>query len=160
MNATSSSAKSEALDMLRKFLRPGSTVYTVLRSVARSGMSRVIDLYTFDDGRKVYLTGYVSKVLGMTRTDDGIRVNGCGSDAGFDTVYALARTMFRDGFDCCGKSCQSNDHSNLWHDKAEGRIPAGTCCDHLNRTEGECKDLSCKPWHHRDGGYAFRHEWI
>lgn len=120
--------------MLRRFVKPGATVYTILRKVARSGMSRCIDLYTFDDGRKVYLTGYVANVLGYTRTDDGIRVGGCGTDAGFDTVYNLARTLFRDSFVCTGEKCQSNDHSN--------------------------GDRNFAPHAHSDGGYALRHEWL
>jgi hypothetical protein len=38
------SERSEAIAQLRKLLKPGDTVYTILRHCSASGMSRVIDL--------------------------------------------------------------------------------------------------------------------
>jgi hypothetical protein len=35
----------QAIIDLRRYLRPGTTVYTVLRHVSASGMSRTLDLY-------------------------------------------------------------------------------------------------------------------
>ena len=91
------SRKSEAREMLAKWLRPGVTVYSVLRSVSRSGMSRRIDFYVIDpaDLRPIFLTGYIAGLLGMSWDGDpGLRVNGCGMDMGFHIVNNLSMVMF------------------------------------------------------------------
>lgn len=129
--------RNEAIERLKSMLKPGQTVYTVLRHVSASGMSRRIDVYTFNkDGSKNYLSYNVAKALGYTLTDDGIRVGGTGMDMGFHLVYTLSRTLFRDGFRCTGKNCVANDHFN----------------------EGTPRDGKRK--HRGDGGYALRQEWI
>src|SRR6185369_5751974 len=103
---------------LRKILKPGDTVYTVLRHVSRSGMMRRIDLYANNpDGGLIYLSGYAAGALDYPRPDNGIKVSGCGMDMGFHLVYNLSRTIFSDGFTCTGRDkhpnrCPSNDHSN------------------------------------------------
>jgi hypothetical protein len=50
--------KAEAIVHLREVLKPGDTVYTVLRHVSRSGMSRNIDLYMADN-KPVWISAYV-----------------------------------------------------------------------------------------------------
>jgi hypothetical protein len=89
-----------AREMLHKFLQPGDTVYTVIRKVSTSGMSRKIDLYTFKDNRKIYLTGYAAVLLGYSRDirSGALSVSGCGMDMGFHVVYSLSRVLFPDGF--------------------------------------------------------------
>lgn len=106
MNATErSSAKQDkadrrqrAEDMLRKFCPKGSTVYGVVRSVSRSGMSRRIDFYVIDkaDARPVFLTGYISTFLRMPWKDqrDGLTVNGCGMDMIFHVVNNLSVALY------------------------------------------------------------------
>lgn len=87
----------EARGMLVKFVRPGDTVYCILRSVARSGMSRRIDLYAVANNAPVFLSGYAATVMGWShppRNREGIRIDGCGMDMGFAMVSELARTMF------------------------------------------------------------------
>ncbi len=85
----------EAKRHLAEHLRPGTTVYTVLRHVSRSGMMRRLDVYTFEtnaDGgiRKLYLTYWAAKVLGYSMNDVGMRVDGCGMDMGFHVVHSLS----------------------------------------------------------------------
>jgi hypothetical protein len=131
--------QAEALAMLQKFLKPGSTVYTVLRHVSRSGMMRRIDLYTFDkEGTKLFLTGYASSVLGepWDSKNGGLKVTGCGMDMGFHIVYALSYALFKAGFKCIGKECPANDHHNPGREKYRKGIL------------------------HTDPGYALRQEWI
>lgn len=90
---------SSAREMLRKFLRPGDTVYTVLRHCSRSGMTRHIDLYKLEKNDRIYLSGYAATVMGDSRSRDGaIVVGGCGMDMGFHLVYNLGRTLFPKGF--------------------------------------------------------------
>jgi hypothetical protein len=129
--------KTEAIEKLRKFLPPGSTLYTVLRHVSRSGMLRHIDAYTFVDGIKLYLSGYIATAVGYSRTHDGaLKANGCGMDMGYEVMYNTARTIYGDSFPCTGgDKCPSNDHNN-----------------------GDREYTKGKP--HSDGGYSLRHEWI
>lgn len=88
--------KAEALAELVKILKPGQKVYTVVRHVARSGMSRLIDVYTVQDGELRYLSGYASKVLDWPRDRSGaLKVSGCGMDMCFQTVYCLSESVFK-----------------------------------------------------------------
>lgn len=92
--------RNESIAALRKILKRGDTVYTVLRKVAPSGMSREIDLYVFRGARgdkKLYLSGYASTILGIPRSRDGhwaLKVRGGGMDMGFDLVYSLSWAIF------------------------------------------------------------------
>ena len=132
--------RAEAITQLRKWLKPGDTVYTVLRYVSKSGMKRGIDLYIIMDGRPQWITAFVGKAIDQPQTrrdweqSRGLGVTGCGMDMGFGLVYDLSRNLFHDDFECIGERCPSNDHSN--------------------------GDRNRKPHKHSDGGYALRHEWI
>lgn len=124
----------QAKDTLRAMLPPGSTVYTILRHVSRSGMQRRIDLYAMSPEGPVYLSGLAACAMGENVSDKGgIVVGGCGMDMGFSLVYNLSAVLYPHGFDCIGKAnrCPSNDHSN-GEDNA----------------------------HHKSGGYALRHAWM
>lgn len=91
--------REEALERLRKWIKPGDTLYTVLRHVSPSGMSRRIDVYLIEDNEPRFLSGNISKVLGYRLHDKGgLVVNGCGMDMGFEVVYNLGRTLFPEGF--------------------------------------------------------------
>lgn len=87
----------EALETLRRYLPAGSKVLTIIRTVAKSGMSRTLDVYTLsrpqngEEPSMVYLSGWVAKALGWTRTKEGwVRVDGCGMDAGFHLTHCLS----------------------------------------------------------------------
>lgn len=89
--------KAWAHDRLLELLKHGDTVYTVLRHVSASGMSRRIDVYIMKDNRPQYLSGYVSSLIGWKLHDNGgIVVGGCGMDMGFHLVYTLSAVLFRD----------------------------------------------------------------
>tara|TARA_R100001086_G_scaffold241299_1_gene168117 strand:+ start:324 stop:671 length:348 start_codon:yes stop_codon:yes gene_type:complete len=98
--------KQEALETLRKMIPEGSTVFTVLRRVSQSGMSRNISLVVFkDDGQRQYTIhpNYTaSKLLGWKLVEDrghsAIRVSGCGMDMGFHLVYTLGSILYGDGY--------------------------------------------------------------
>ena len=124
--------RADAVARLRELLPPGTTVYTILRHRARSGMSRNISLIGPDNFDITYL---VAVALDEKRANDGgIRVGGCGMDAGFSLVYNLSITLYQGRFECIGESCRSNDHSNGDRDRT--------------------------PHQHTDGGYALRHAWL
>jgi hypothetical protein len=105
----------EAKDYLRKLLPEHSKVYCSLRSVNRSGMSRVITFYSVsdvthvdNDGVKttvyepIRLNWYMAKVLGLSLKDtdqgNGLVVPGCGMDMGGGTIYNLAYRLYGDGY--------------------------------------------------------------
>lgn len=88
--------KQEALNHLRELLKPGDTVYCVLRHCSRSGMSRRISLLTADHHSLDWLCE--SAGLAKRRQDgEGLVVVGCGMDMGFHLVYNLGMKLWPDG---------------------------------------------------------------
>jgi len=91
----------QARATLLEMLKPGDTVYTVLRSVSRSGMSREIGvLKQRADGGFWYPNYAAATVLGyrLNKHGDGLKVSGCGMDMGFHVVYSLSQALFGDGY--------------------------------------------------------------
>ena len=98
-------AREAAIDKLRKLLPPGSTVYTILRHVARSGMMRRLDVYALDtdsEGKPWmrYLSGIVSHATGLrfsakggAREDCGIVMNGCGYSQADEIVDRIEESI-------------------------------------------------------------------
>ncbi len=92
----------QAVEAIKKVLKPGDTVYCVIRRVSRSGMSRDIDFFALeinDDGKPSlrFLSGYIAKILGLKRSSgDGLVIHGAGMDMGFHVVYELSGAL---GFD-------------------------------------------------------------
>lgn len=182
--------RNEAKEKLRGWLKPGDTVFTILRHVSRSGMMRHISLVANVEGETMDITYWAAKAMGDKLADDGgIKVGGCGMDMGFSLVYSLGRTLYPDGFQCCGKGCLSNDHSNDWgrlkteyddaHEKErQAAAEAGGPQDYWGRTaawreyeaarndwiEQEKKkpanSYSKRRKHTGGGGYALRHRWL
>jgi hypothetical protein len=101
---------------LLKSLKPGDTVYCVLRSVSKSGMSRRIDFYVIKNNEPLYLSGLIGIVLGIGRSmdKDGLKVDGCGMDMGFSVVYNLGSVLFPDGFtvDGIGRNGDTSGHDD------------------------------------------------
>ena len=87
--------RQKAIEAIRGYVKRGNTVYTILRSVSKSGMTRHIDVFTFDERGKVYLSGYAAQVLGYRRDREGaLVVGGCGMDIGFAVVYNLSACLY------------------------------------------------------------------
>jgi hypothetical protein len=86
--------------LLTHYVSEGDTIYTVLRSVSSSGMSRTISLKVARDGKILDLTYYASILLEWPLVEvngsRALRVGGCGMDMGFHTVYTLSRVLFRE----------------------------------------------------------------
>ena len=86
-------------------LKPGDRIYTICRSVARSGMSATYSVHKIiDDPQRgpymSWLTFNVSKATGhsLTSDRDAIRMHGCGYDRAYQIVYDLSRALFGDGY--------------------------------------------------------------
>ena len=76
-----------------------ATVYTVLRSVSSSGMTRHISLKVVDsDGDILDITYLAAQALGDKLHDkhghNTIKVSGCGMDMGFHLVYSLSSVLY------------------------------------------------------------------
>ena len=127
----------EAINYLKGIIKPGDVIYTSLKHVSRSGMYRVIDLYIMKNNEPWRISGYAAHLLeGYDRRHEGCRAGGCGMDMGFHLVYNLASVLFRDGFQCPGDGCPSNDHNNAPHPAADGTM------------------------YHKGGGYALKQRWL
>lgn len=106
MTATKSAKRERteaALERLRGILKPGDTVYGIVRSVSKSGMSRRIDFYALKDNQHVFLTSSMADLgIGSYSTEawrrsQGMRVDGCGMDMIFACVYELGRILWPNG---------------------------------------------------------------
>lgn len=147
MTTTSKTEQQEAQDQLREWIKPGDTLYTVLRHVSASGMTRWIDVYRMTDNDPHWLSSLVAKATNMTldRKREAIKIGGAGMDMGFAIVYELSHALYGDGYRCIGVGgsgkrgyhCPSNTHVNPG--KNRDKYGAGVT--------------------HRDG-YALNHRWI
>jgi hypothetical protein len=142
--------REEARATLREIVKPGSTVYTVLRSRSRSGMNRKIDVYAMEDNEPRRITYQVAKAceIPYNTKAEALSVSGCGMDMGFHVVYELSHALYGAGFGCIGKGCPSNDHSNGDRDYT----PHPGC--------GTPDPRGHRDHWHRSGGYALKHRWM
>ena len=131
-------------ETLLKLLEPTMTIYTVVKYVSQSGMTRHISCYvatTNDKTKEPQITDiswYVANILDYKRAENGgVKVSGCGMDMGFSLVYNLSSVLFRNGFKCLGENCGANDHTNDY----------------------KCKRIKDKHLH-KDGGYAINQKWL
>ena len=89
--------RAQNVSELLTMLKPGQIVYTCVRSVSRSGMSRVIRLYIVQGETLRNISGYVAHALDWSGDADGVKVGGCGMDMGFHTVYTLGGILWPNG---------------------------------------------------------------
>lgn len=91
----------EAKEALLELIKPGDTVYTVLRSVSRSGMFRRLDCYVMKDNQPLFITGRVAQLIPCRYTTEnwrqsaGLGVSGCGMDMGYHVVHSLSNVLFQ-----------------------------------------------------------------
>lgn len=99
MTKVSATDRAAAVAALREMLTPGDTIYTVLRHVTRSGMSRSIDCYVMRDGVPVWLSRRVAIATGLSWDSkrEAVKVSGCGMDMGYHVVYGLGATLWPHG---------------------------------------------------------------
>jgi hypothetical protein len=153
--------RAEALERIRESLAPGDVVYCILRHRSRTNMSRVIQLVKMTEDGPRYLGWNAAKALGWSYDEkrEGVRVGGCGFDAGHELVYNLSRALWPQGYGCTGGNCRSNDHSNGDRDRTPHgqfrpdlavKLPSGLY---------DPASQSYKHWH-AAGGYALRHAWL
>ncbi len=86
-----------------KGLPKGTTLYTILRRVSRSGMTRIIDLKIIQDNQPrnaiIREFPYCAKNCDQeSKWGGNYRVTGCGMDMGFWLVYELGWLIHQDGY--------------------------------------------------------------
>ena len=106
MNKTLSKRAQAQLDrdyakeqLLTHYLNESSKVYTILRKVSSSGMTRHYSLVTVDNNFQISdVTYYAAKAIGWTLVEStghrAIKVNGCGMDMSFHLVSTLSAVLF------------------------------------------------------------------
>jgi hypothetical protein len=84
--------------LLTHYVKPSTKVYTIMRHVSSSGMSRNISLVIANGEEVIDITYYAAHALGDKLIESkgyrAIRVNGCGMDMGFHLVYNLSSVLF------------------------------------------------------------------
>jgi hypothetical protein len=127
----------ESLAALRRLCKPGTTVYTVLRHHARSGMFRRISLGVASGKEYRDISWHAAKVLGYPIRsrggyvqDAGIGVSGCGMDMGYHLVTSLSYAI--------------HGHKS----RGEGALP-----------ENAGRPFKLRPGHYRSG-YSLNHRWL
>lgn len=158
MSRKNEAERQEAINRLREILKPGDTVYTSLRSVSRSGMTRKIRVHFFQIDDKGVIRPYqlsypVAKILGW-RFDEktlSISVRGCGMDMGWHLAYSLSCALFPDGFGVEGEGPYGHKVRPKSKELAAKMVEKGW------KSYGRNGDTS--GWDD-DGGYALKHEWL
>ena len=163
------SARDDAITALRETLKPGDTVYTVLRNVSRSGMTRSIDAYVIHGNSPHWISRRVAAAIDAPFDEkrDAVKMGGCGMDMGFALVYQLSHTLYPAGFDCIGEGCPANDHVNARKTNCAVCGAALNGVSPYSRPRGKdwshavCSQACASgKWLHSDGGYALKHKWM
>ena len=99
MTRYSKQERTDAIARLREWIKPGDTVYTILRHVSKSGMTRHIGIVLMRDGGAIHPNHAVAAALDMPLRRDAVSVGGCGMDMGFHIVYNLGMALWPNGTD-------------------------------------------------------------
>ena len=73
------------------------TLYTSLKHVSSSGMSKDMKVLAVKHNEIIDVTYYVGKIIGTLKERNGqrvIRVGGCGMDMGFHVVYTVSAVLY------------------------------------------------------------------
>lgn len=90
----------EYLDGLKAMLPKGSKIYTLVRSVSSSGMSRRISIFIVDDNELINLDRYIERsgIAKRRANKQGLYIQGTGMDMCFALTYDIAMTLHGDGY--------------------------------------------------------------
>lgn len=117
----------ESIKRLRKICPPGTTVYTVLRHVSRSGMMREISLYVIRKGELRSITWDAARALknpiNRGHSFWALRVSGAGMDMGFHVVNSLSYALH--GYKSKGDGAAPDAQGIPFHKTRPGHYRAG-----------------------------------
>jgi hypothetical protein len=89
-------AKKDLLERIN--VKEGDKIYIIQRSVSRSGMTRRLSVLHQNSYGLEHITYAVADLLGWSQNKVGMKVDGCGMDMHFHTVYSMAQALFGDGY--------------------------------------------------------------
>jgi hypothetical protein len=116
MLSRSSDEIAKAREQLKKLVKPGDTLYTILRHTSTRGTSRHYSVYCIEDNKPVWITGYVRTVCQYTdykRFPDVIVVAGGGFSGSNEIVMTLGRALFDRGHKIKGWFPKNNFEGGL-----------------------------------------------
>jgi len=81
-------------------LPQNTRIYSIVRHVSKSGMSRLIDFYVMVDNRPMWVTPAIRDLLGYNqdKQTSALKVSGTGMDMCFHVVYSLGSKLHNDGY--------------------------------------------------------------
>ena len=89
-----------AKDNMGRYVNEGDTIYTIVKKVAPSGMSRQMSVIVRTDTGISNISWWVARALGyrMCKDRSCFSIAGCGQDMGFAVAYDIGATLFGDGY--------------------------------------------------------------
>jgi len=90
--------KLSAIDNLSRILKTKDgekpVIYTILRHVSKSGMTRHIDCLFITNNEPIWLNYDIARACGYSVSKGGsIKISGAGMDMGFHIVYSIAYAL-------------------------------------------------------------------
>lgn len=100
VRVTKADYKQDRIEQIKKYVKEGDTLHTIVTHVARTGMSRHIRVFAIVDNDPVDLSSWIAGALDMRyiQKSNSVMIGGCGMDMGFALVYDLAHALFGDGY--------------------------------------------------------------
>jgi hypothetical protein len=97
---TSQFERADAIVRLKDWIKPGDTLYTEIKNVSRSGMSRVIQVIKINCNNGEPSLSYLGYSIALAldwkydREREGVKVGGCGMDMGFHMIHTLGYVLY------------------------------------------------------------------
>lgn len=87
-----------AREYLKSIIGKNSCLVINIKSVSKSGMSRVMDVFVNnkDSNYLLYVSRDVSKLCGLKLKDNGVVVRGCGMDMTFWLADCITKCLYQD----------------------------------------------------------------
>lgn len=100
MNRSTKLDQAEAVERLRGMLKPGETVWCVLRHPSSGGDSWWLDFYTFPGDYKLWFSSLFAKagVGSFDERRECLKVRGGGMDMCAATVMDVSKLLFGDAY--------------------------------------------------------------
>lgn len=91
--------REKSLERLREMIRPGATIYVLLRHKNPLGTARWLEFYAIHENQLKCVTWDIAHAIGgvYCRKHDALKVTGSGLDAGFASVDLLGDALFGTG---------------------------------------------------------------
>ena len=77
-----------------------TVIYSIVRTVSASGLSRTIDFYVIVDGKPIWITPATRDILDYKQDEktQALKVGGTGMDMCFHVVHSLGYKLHNDGY--------------------------------------------------------------